>query len=1086
MTIDKLNGPNLRHVDLSRNSISDPKTVSRFLSRCPRVEHLFLNGNPVSDSLESLAEIAGHGFFLRTINGENLRATDHADALESCKAVKAIQDPRAWRFEVCARAFMRRVSATHFASLVELDLGGCGLAWVHVAQMHSLVRLGLRGNRLESLRGMGLEHAGRIADLDVANNRLDKASIRVFAGMRALIRLKCAGNPGLQEHYPRILYETRASLGTLAFRGLAELDGRPVSVDDRLAALEAHGPASDLPAKRWLYSLRAALGPAAEGDPRGVTRIALAARRLAVVDVSRFNRLVFLDLRNNDLRAIPGLEHLAVLRTILLSGNPKLDSGTVIKQLSYCPLLACVTLVSDLSGGGGGGRGRGGSDSDSGGEGPRGSIVTAAMGVTLVVPAASSARDARGSEATAEGESGPSRRGSVRSRAGSALSLRGSMRKRASSAASEVEGLRKDDRKARRKLLVALLPGHDHLYAVEGVPLTQDERIAAYAQAGGGFHAEPVLRFRLACLVSAVSENSGCLSPSLPSAFLSFAEDALPPGKQYVPGLVATLHGLCGRGLVSSACDFRMFPALRELSIAGNRLETLAGMGLEALKNLAYLDVADNALEMPIMAIGELIDNLPALREIFLEGNPCMRAPGARSNLLASMTCIERMDCHVYVIDTLITLDERCTAWKRRGWDEATAENLRGEAAVEAAALGEPPLTVKALVLAGSRLRTVNLNAFTSLTELDLSRNLLADVASAGIARMQALRTLNLSHNLLEDPAQVMGLASQLASLVNLDTRGNPFAPDPEASTEKQLAKFRVRQLLPLLPRLMREDDPLELLDGAVVELDEILEVFGARLADPEALRFAKETFRARRRMAETGSTTLGLANRGLKVLAFTPALLQGVRTLDLRRNALDATAVSRPGLASPSLLVLALDGNAIKDISAIALAANRCPALEVLQCRGNPCYPDDDGKRMALLSLLDAVAHKTDAPFARLNDQPVTTEERLEAHPHTDQREAFRLDLVCAELGVKDRSVERLVLVDKNLVRVQSNISFFTNLVELNLSNNKIEIIEPGTLDNLDRLTSLDLSFNELKDLAAIFTAVLFLYFFIFLFLFH
>ena len=66
--------------------------------------------------------------------------------------------------------------------------------------------------------------------------------------------------------------------------------------------------------------------------------------------------------------------------------------------------------------------------------------------------------------------------------------------------------------------------------------------------------------------------------------------------------------------------------SLKILNLAGNELTTVSNLGLEKLKSLQCLDLANNKISDSIKDLGKVFNQLQDLEILALKGNPCMRA----------------------------------------------------------------------------------------------------------------------------------------------------------------------------------------------------------------------------------------------------------------------------------------------------------------------------------------------------------------------------------------------------------------------------------------------------------------------------
>ncbi len=133
----------------------------------------------------------------------------------------------------------------------------------------------------------------------------------------------------------------RNARGTRRRPGLQSIDGRTVSLDDRIRALAMMAGANEAAqnAERWRLVLIGCFGHARVAQGAEFFAEARAADfggagLCGAVDVAAFRSLQRLDLSNNRLKEVRGLELLICLRVCDVSGNPELDTQRVLQQLS--------------------------------------------------------------------------------------------------------------------------------------------------------------------------------------------------------------------------------------------------------------------------------------------------------------------------------------------------------------------------------------------------------------------------------------------------------------------------------------------------------------------------------------------------------------------------------------------------------------------------------------------------------------------------------------------------------------------------------------------------------------------------------
>lgn len=969
----------LRLLDLSRNRIGVRacQGLVALAVACPLLEHVFLNENPIAADEESLRRIKGNCYHLRTLNNIALSPDDHLSCIEQHggKALKAKLESHL-RFDLAMRqqGQVRAMPVWRPEAIVSLSLTGCGLSRVHVAGLPALRYLDLSGNRISDLRGCGLEHPVDLVSLSLADNAIHKRqALQPLEGMQAVARLTLQGNPlgdpaEAEEVMLYAVYACRLSRGTNQCRGLSELDGVRVPVGMRVAALERFGKDLAGPAlerRRWVLHLGALIVEVRAQRPGADIRVlALPGTSLRNIDLREVpnaaRSLTWLDLRDNDLAAVPGLEALPCLRVALLSGNRSLDHQACLQQL-------------------------------------------------------------------AEGSGG-------------LLSLSVLPKPKASS---------------RLAVIRACVPVMRYLEVVEGEPVTQEERCEAWRAAVADGDADgsdlETLAFRLAAAVAAIAENEGRVGEVATVDRLSYLPEDLRPGKQYDPTRVTELRGLASRGLTGPACsDLRLFKFLVVVNLSGNRITSLASLDLPL--SVEHADLRNNAIEDPPERIAAFIDGLPGLQRLDVDGNPCrprQEKPyrAFRSAVFAALQRSDDPEAWI-VLDTPFTLEERCEAWLARGWDPARVEATRVRAALKAAAGGGKPLTVQALNLANCMLTHVpDLTPFAHLKKLDLSGNRIEDFT---------------------DLAELMN-SGGIPELTELAVR------DQDTSGGPRLSRMELLELLVF--RVGDPWSPLRLIDGQQLTAEEALE---ANARHGRAVKDGKDVFRFHfeLRGASRSSESIDLEARSLRVCPGLGSIFPLLTTLRLDRNPeLPVACVVEALRGHAKLRALSIAGiqrgDHSQDFPLLGLLVDSLPRLEDLALALSS--GGQAGGRVGLLSCIKRAAHTPDPAFALvLNGRAVDAEERVSAREHAQpgEGEAFRLELACAELGVRAGDTE-VRLQGHGLRSVGESIRHLSMVTVLDLSLNRIRAIEPGALHGLACLTDLNLSENLLPAVDAVIAAV-------------
>lgn len=186
-------------------------------------------------------------------------------------------------------------------------------------------------------------------------------------------------------------------------------------------------------------------------------------------------------------------------------------------------------------------------------------------------------------------------------------------------------------------------------------------------------------------------------------------------------------------------------------------------------QELQELDISDNAI-VDATVVAELVDSLPKLKLLNVDGNPCCRDDTEvcqtsislvvlnnphylqqvlRTAFLSKVKQIEYLGAPLrYLNGSLITVAERIRALelsRRTGFDEAKIRIFRTELSLEAVR-AEPDAT--RLMIGGFELKSLTpLTAFKFLEILDLSNNALESLVDQGLSTLENLFWLDLRKN---------------------------------------------------------------------------------------------------------------------------------------------------------------------------------------------------------------------------------------------------------------------------------------------------------------------------------------------------
>jgi Leucine-rich repeat (LRR) protein len=864
------------------------------------------------------------------------------------------------------------------AALVDLDLRRCQLSVVHVGALVELRRVRLSHNRLTHVRGMGLERLDKLRRIELDNNALVKDTVRVFALVPCLAHLTLFANPPLGADYRlAVIAQTACLAGDNRAPGLVTLDNRAVSIDERVAAAElaprARGHDLSPDQLRWRLALIKSFGHAQLRDAAFTERIRVCAFRAhklrAVGGLAMFSGLVVLDLKNNDVVDVPGLDRLLGLRLLNLADCAKLRLAGVLEQLRTTRSLDQVGFA--------------------------------------VTPAARAApRRAPTSPRYAEYLAG----------------------------------------------VVAALFDHERLRFVDGKPVPAAMRVDAYAaRPGVSTQMAEAYRWALALNVSCTLGFNRTHHPH-----------AVGIGANYDPASITALRRTSGHSLRSGVVDLSAFVALEQLALSANLLTTTAGLGLERLSRLQRLELHDNAIRQPLGEVALLLDRLPQLETVTLRGNPCMSKSDARARLLGALTSLRRPSARLRVLDTPITVAERCDAWQAYG----------GGSGGDVAALREPALfalrlpsgvehrDITSLDLSDAKLDVLDLRAFTSAVHLNLAGNAFATLARiVGLLDLAELRTLNLQRNQLASVDEIVRLLGTLM-LFNVGLEGNPLAATKN---------WRMR-IIAGLPGLTNNGCLLRAIDDERITPAEVCAA-NARMVgreEPDAFRFRIAMARQVPlgvRLDDVVELDLSHCDLKFKFADFSP--LRSILRLSMAHNRIQTKHLNVCGVVRLLTLErLDLSFNELTQIEQLGALLERLPALAELSFQSNPCHPTagiDAGRVAVMLARAPRVASVA-AKLTHINGTPVSTQLRVGvASKILGARvgEQLAADFAVAELPSNASVVD---LSGRGLCVMSSLASVALRLTVLILARNALVLLPANLLEPLHALRKLDLRQNLLK----------------------
>lgn len=610
--------------------------------------------------------------------------------------------------------------------------------------------------------------------------------------------------------------------------------------------------------------------------------------------------------------------------------------------------------------------------------------------------------------------------------------------------------------------VVTALFDHTQLRFLDSDPLPPQMRVEAYAARGASPQEAEHYRWRLAL-------NASCT--------LGFNRQHHPQfvdiGAQYDASQITALRRMGGYGLRSGVVDLSMFAMLQQLSLANNSLSTTVGLGLERLHELRRLELHDNEIRQPVGELAALFDRLEQLEIVTLRNNPVMRAPDARARLIGALVSQRRVATTLRVIDTPITVAERCDAWQAHGGGSASDVATLREPALLAlrCPLVDERATLTVLDLSDAKLEQIDVRQFPALVHLSLAGNALVALARiVGLLDLSQLRSLNLQRNQLASIDEVIRLLSSLM-LYSIGLAHNPLA-DP-----KRPWRTRIIAGLPALTSggcvLRRIDD--QLLTSA--------EICGAhaklvgRDEEPDAFRYRVAMLRQVPLDASVGELVeLDLSHCDLKFKCADLSVLRSIKRLSLAHNQMHPKHMPLCNVVRlKTLEELDLSHNQLSLIKMLGALIERLPQLKAFAFDHNPCHPMAGIEQPRVAALLSSAPRllSVASQLKRINGVALPDALRVAVAARELGRgvgEQLAADLAVAEVGA---SCIILDLSKRNLC-VMSPLTRLRHLTALLLTNNALHSLAPNLLEPLPVLRKLDLRYNQLPSLDAIVEVVL------------
>ena len=795
--------PKLLHLDISHNNLQSVLPLIFLATHSKHLQVLEMRQNPVTMSDTWPAEkshpkvdVTGHCVRewrllvefpdLVILNGSRITLEHHEHVViqfgDSVRQKRV--GLRRWDQMICEAAptlcgLNETEKNTHIwkpLAITHLKVPGVGLFEFHVGCFRSLLTLNLANNSIAQLCGAGLEACEFLWAINLSNNRIhSEKELVVFAKLPSL-RCLFLDNNDLPENYRElVIHITRDLPGCDHTRGLLELDGLCITIDERVNASH-HLALSELvvnsangalragrkntlknPGSRVLCCFKSksrsrnfaqdSLNDAGRGEGNSLDSEPSSFQLMSNTDVLRQQLELERSFGRGYLASISSMESIIYLRLagrnirrINLSSFRKLE----VLELQANPLEHIIGLdklsdlhVLDLRG-----------HPKSGSEGRIQEWLKIAESKLLKLHSISLLSEPLTGE-------------------------------------TSVQTFQK------QILSVLKLKTHKFLNMIEEHSISIRLRAEILATEMGISMGSSTLAEK----IDSYKANLAILTCTKSAIGRSYDLEDVIGAAQYSSEKVVELERMHGLALNEKVLDFSKFCLLRVLNLSDNKIKDIRNLGLShaSCPSLRVLDISNNNIDMKLDDVGSFVNELKNLTVFCIRENPCMieqdekrkRRPSlleksnevssyskTRMQLLGAIMGLREIDCKLRIIDTQITVDERIEAWKQSTSSEKSnsidIENLEMMRTRMALFIAMPSgiatQNVTHLDLDGQLLRNVPLNTFESLKILRLRGNLLTSLDNiGGFDGLKKLRALDVRDNLLKlDKKTITQMARRL------------------------------------------------------------------------------------------------------------------------------------------------------------------------------------------------------------------------------------------------------------------------------------------------------------------------------------
>ena len=362
------------YIDLSFNNLCDLRGLLRMLSSCNSLFYSDFTGNIILDEENSEDLIITACPSLQYLNKKVVDLKRKVTAIKKFGATDArtqigfeIWDSRLC--QVVARLGMKKFDAS---LLRELCLENNGLVMIHLGLFVHLERLDLSSNYIRELQGTGLEQLESLRSLELTKNLLHEPDeLEPLNALPAITWLSVCPqrDPDVLTSYEGyrnlLIMLTIDSCGTESRPGLNFLDRDAeqqwilVSIEERLSALTGLNriaPGDRFELVRWRLCLIHNFGHSKVIQVdflKAILTLRLTGCSLRFAEVQDMPNLRLLDLSNNYLSAVRGLQSLKLLESLDLRENDPLaiesNPARLMKQIKYMTCLKILYLPFEIS-----------------------------------------------------------------------------------------------------------------------------------------------------------------------------------------------------------------------------------------------------------------------------------------------------------------------------------------------------------------------------------------------------------------------------------------------------------------------------------------------------------------------------------------------------------------------------------------------------------------------------------------------------------------------------------------------------------------------------------------------------------------